>query len=110
MKGKQHMLSTMKHRLNEKRRSGENEVIWQLSHVQKEYLENLGYKIIPWLYRINTRQFANISLIRNKLIRDVHYARKRGCFEIYKNLSEQDRETLREINVKYTIQKYKIIL
>ena len=110
MKNKDNRLDALKYRLKEKKAAGEAEVIWHLRDEQKEYLEKIGYQVIPWLYIIKTKTIPNVKKSGSKLLKDVHFAKQRGCTELYKKLSNNDRELLTEFGVHYSEFKYKIIL
>lgn len=88
---------------------GQEGRIWKLSKVQLEFYGRY-YEIEPFRYTITTRPFSQIHHIKNPLIKDVHYAYKRGKKTLTKRLSEKDREVLDAYGVKYKVCQYHIVL
>jgi len=84
--------------------------IWKLDKSQQEYLANLGFPIMPWIYRIKTKAFRNIHNIPHSLIKDIHYAYKRGRKELFIKLKRDEMRLLEEYGVYVLPYKYKIIL
>ncbi len=103
-------LAGIKHQLIQKRENGVKEVIWKIDVEQREYVEQLGYNVIPWIYEVTTRSICNIKNVRYSLIKRVHYANKRGQRKVYMKPKIHDLETLAEFGIKYRPFKYKIIL
>lgn len=110
MTNKQHRLSGLKYQLSQSKGDGKNEVIKKLSTEQLEYVENLGYDTIPWLYEIYTKTFYRIKDVDSSLIKDIHYACKKGRKKLYRKLKLQEIKELEKYNVSYRGYKYKIIL
>lgn len=102
--------SKLKHQLLEKKRNGVKEVIWKLNSQQKGFIEEtLNFIVEPYLYKIRTRSFYNIS-DKDSLLKDIHYKNKRGVQECVFKLSSKERKLLDDFEVKYTPYKYKIKL
>lgn len=110
MKKSQNDLYIMRCKLEEKRKNGVKEVLWKLNQQQRDFLTQQGYCIKPWLFCISTKEIWYVSKCESKLLKEIHFARRRGVRAIYKALSEHDKATLREHGIKYVVQKFKIIL
>lgn len=110
MTNKEKRLSALKYKLRQKKENCEKEVIWKLSNEQKEYVEQLGYTVIPWIYEITTKSIIGIRGVTEPMIRDVHYAGKRGQKKLYRKLKKKELKTLEEYGVRCYPFKYKIIL
>lgn len=110
MKKTQNDLHLMRCKLEEKRRNRVKEVLWKLNQQQRDFLTAQGYTIIPWLFCITTKEIWNVAKCDSKLIKEIHFAHRRGMKTIYKALSENEKATLKEHGVKYAVQKFKIIL
>lgn len=110
MTNKEKQLSALKHKLRNKKENREKEVIWKLSIVQKEYIEQLGYTLVPWIYEIITKSIIDVKRAKAPIIREVHYANKRGQKKMYRKLKSQELRSLNEYGVNYYPYKYKIIL
>ena len=78
MKNDCYELKCLKQMLRQKREDGVKVLEWKLTAKRKEYIENLGYIVEPYLYSINTKTFCNIRHIHSTLLKDLHYAKKRG--------------------------------
>lgn len=109
MRNKQYQLSKVRRTLKERERNGVPYVIWKLSPEQKEEVEKWWYTE-EYLYSIRTRQFPNIRDFSSNLLKDLHYARKRGKLMIVRKLKEPDKEVLEEQGIRYYPIKFKIYL
>ena len=110
MKNKQNEVSRLKWTLLKKRRDGVRQVIWRVdSKAQKDEVLRLGFSMEPWLYEIWTRPFKFIK-DKPSLMKDVHYAYKRGKKCIVRHLTKRDVELLKEFDVYVRVIKYKITL
>lgn len=102
--------SKLKYQLLEKKRKGVKEVIWKLNSQQKGFIEEtLKFIVEPYLYKIRTKSFYNIS-DKDSLLKDIHYKNKRGVQECVFKLNSKQIELLDEFGVKYKPYKYKIKL
>jgi len=106
MKNKQHDLSVLKHRLREKAEAGVSEVKWKLDEEQVEYLQRQGYSVEPWLYCIITRELVNVARCDSKLLKEIHYSRKKNRKALFKPLTPKQEEVLRKHDVKFYPCKY----
>lgn len=110
MKNKQHEASKIKKMLFSKKRAGVRYVIWRLdSKAQKDEVQRLGFPMEPWLYEIRTKPFKYIK-DKPSLIKDVHYAYKRGNKRIVRHLTKQEMNLLEEYEIRGRVIKYKITL
>lgn len=110
MKRKEFELSRSKKVLLAKKRKGEKEVIWRIENKEQlEYLKRF-FAVEPWLFEIRTRKFFNIRAITSNLLKDVHYANKKGKKTIVRKLKKSDFVNLDNYGVKYRTIKYRIIL
>lgn len=99
----------MKKRLFDMKRSGVKSVHWKLSYEQKEVLSKF-FPIIPYLTEISTRPFNNIRIIRSPLLKDVHYAFKKGKMKIVKKIGREEEELLKANHIPHRVIKYEIKL
>ena len=60
MKKENYEFKRLKHTLRQKREAGVKVLEWKLTAEKKEFIENLGYKVEPFLYSVKTRTFYNI--------------------------------------------------
>lgn len=93
-----------------KKANGVKSVIWRLdSSYRRETIERMGLVAEPFLYEIKTKQ---ISRVANKpsIVKDVHYASKRGKKTLVKRLTNEQMETLISYGFYVRAIKYKIWL
>ncbi len=111
MKNNQNRLSGLKYQLRTQKEAGKKEVTKKLSDEQREFIEEvLGYETKPWLYEITTKTIEHVRKVKSSIIRDIHYAKKRGQKKLYKRLKVQDKKTLDEYGIVYRRFKDRIIL
>ena len=110
MQHKNFELSRTKKILLDKKRRGEKYVTWKLSKQQEEVVDRLRLKRVPWLYEIKTKKFSNVCSLQYTILRDIHYAWKRGKKTIVTQLNRRDIEVLSEYDVQFHVLKYKIYL
>lgn len=110
MKEKAYKNAQLKRQLALYKAQGKKELIWKLSIERKEYIENLGYTVEPYLFEITTKPFHNIRLIKYSLIRDVYYKNKYGKRTFTRKLNKYEQNILSEYGVKFRTVKYKIYL
>lgn len=103
--------SKIKKQLLAKRSKGESFVIWNLTPQQVEFVQNLGFEIIPYIFRISTKKIL-FKDVRNKsaILKEIHYASRDKKSRIFRKLNHSDRRLLKEYGVYYTPFKYKVIL
>lgn len=110
MKNEEYKLNQMKYKLRELKERRVKIVIWKLTREEREYIEELGYEVIPYLYEISTKTFKNLYEIKDSRIRDIHYSSKQGKKTIILRLKKKDMEVLKDFNIKFRPVKFKIRL
>ena len=110
MTRREYRKNKMRFQLEERRGKRIPSVIWKLDKEQCEILDELGYTTKPLIYEVTTRPFQNIRWINNSLVRDVHYACKRGRRVIYLRAKERELEVLKDFGIKFKPYKYEIKL
>ena len=110
MKAKEYKDLQLKRQLVLYKAQGKKELIWKLSIDRKEYIENLGYTIEPYLFEITTKPFHNIRCIKKPLIKEIYYTNKQGKQTLVRKLSKEEQTLLREYGIKFRVIKYKIHL
>ena len=87
---------------------GVKEVIWRLNLAQRNYIEDsLHFVVEPYLYKVKTRRFYNISNLPS-VLKDIHYQNRKGVKEYITKLSFSDKKILEDFGVNYVPYKYKI--
>lgn len=109
MKDKKYRLELLKKQLQTDEAKGIKVREWQLSREQYEYVKGLGYKVEAILYSFKTRQFQNIRS-KPALIKEIHYASKRGKWMMKKRLNKSEMQILKEYNIKFKPVVFKIYL
>ena len=110
MKKQAYLGADIKRKLREERGKGRKVLIWKLSQEQKATIENMGYPVQEYLFSIKTRPMKNIRMVKSSLLKDIHYAYKRGKEYLVKPLSSEEREFLREYGITSRVLKYMIHL
>jgi len=103
-------LKYLKHDLRQKREAGIKVLEWKLTAEKKEYIENLGYRVEPYLYEIKTKKFYNVRNLQSTLLKDLHYKNKRGKKGMVRALKRGDKQILDEYGIRYYPVKYRIYL
>lgn len=109
MKRKQYHLHKLKKELELRKAKGRKYVTWSLSAEEREYLFQLGYDISVELYVIETKRFINPKSI-NGVLKDIHFAHKKGRDTIVRNLKKDQLKTLDKYDIKYYPIKYRVFL
>lgn len=102
--------SKLKKDLALRRQRGIKVVIWKMSDKKKGEVEELGYRVEPYLYAIRTRTFKNIRNLNSTLLKDLHHMKKNGKDLEVRMLKHGDKEVLDKYGIKYYPIKYKIYL
>ena len=111
MTNKQKQFARIKCQLIQRRENGNKEVIWKLSQEQREFVENnLGYRIIPWIYEISTTTIASVNFGGDSMMYQIYTARRRGQKKIYRKLKRREKKSLDDYGIRYRPFKYKIVL
>lgn len=110
MKNRDYRLCETKHKLRQLKERRVKSVIWKLSRQQREYIEGLGYEVIPYLYEIHTKTFKNLSSVKEHKLREVHYSNKAGKKTIVMQLSKNEMRTFEEYGIRFRPIKFKILI
>lgn len=89
--------------LKEKKARGIPLIVYRLNSDQLDYVENvLGYKTIPFIYTIYTKNLVYRE-IRNKggLLMEVYFAKKNNKPKIHRTLTHSEKKLLREHHIFY---------
>lgn len=99
--------SRLKYQIKDPKNANKN---WRLNKEQITYIQNvLGRDVVESLYEINTKHFDNIRKVQSKLLKDLHFAHKRGKKTIVRSaLTSDQKALLRSVGVYYRPIKYKI--
>ena len=110
MKRKQCVASKTRKMLLAKKNNGVKFVIWRIaSKERRDEIERLRFPMIPWLFEIKTKPLSRVSG-KPKLLKDIHFAYKRGKKFMVKHLDEQQLALLKEYGFHVRVAKYKIVL
>ena len=109
MKNTNYRFSKIKRKLRDLEKRRVKSVIWTLTEDTKEFVEKL-YPTVPVYYSINTRTFFHLSEVKETILKDLHYARKRGKRRMVRKLNEEQRKILDNKGINYCPIKYEIIL
>ena len=110
MKNKNYRKNRLKKKLIQRQNDGIEILIWKLNLYDKREIEELGYKVEPFLYFVQTKNFYDIKKIHSSFLKDLHYAKKRGKNYIVRPLSNIEKELLDRYLIQYYPLKYKIYL
>lgn len=110
MKNKNYKQNRLKKKLIQRANDGNEILIWKLNPYDKRMIEELGYKVEPFLYFVQTKNFYNIKKIHSSLLKDLHYAQKRGKNFIVRPLNDIEKDLLYRYGIQYYPLKYKIYL
>lgn len=105
---KSFLYSRTKRKLDELQRNGVKYVIWSLDPNIVPFVKKL-YGATPYLYSIRTTRFSDIHS-KNKLLKDLHYANKKGKEFVTRKLTEDEKEILQSNGVSYRTVKYWVTL
>ena len=111
VKGQALSAKKMRYNLLERKKRGERYIYWKISSTQQlRELERLGFEKEPWFYLIHTRTFRNIHYVKASILKDVHYANKKGQTTIVRRLKNGEGRILTECGIKFEPIKYRIDL
>ena len=90
---------------------GKKEVFWTLSKEKLEQIEEAGFRVEPYIYKVRTKRFSKCALAHGKsLLKSLHYGAVAGKSFISCKLKNSDLEFLRVNDISYKVQKYRIII
>lgn len=99
-----------KYKIEELKRRRVRSKEWVLTNKEKQYIESLGYEVIPIIYEVTTKHLKNLYSIKNHKLREIHYANKEGKRRIGMKLTKEDMQQLKEHNIRFRAVKFKIII
>ena len=105
MKSKQLRYSRMKFYLSKLKTNRDKYYIWKLSNECKDFIENMGYTVKPYLFEIKTRR---IPWAKTQILKEIHYKNREGKISYVRKLNSEEMEILKENNINFTIAKYLI--
>lgn len=98
-------------KLEAMQKHGKKEVLWTLSQEQLEQIEESGYVVEPYIYKVRTRRFSKCALAHGAgLLKDLHYASKKGKDFLFCKLRKEDFEFLKNNDISYRPLKYRILI
>ena len=78
MKNGDYRQNRLKKKILERKNYGMEFLIWKLNPDDKRIIEELGYRVEPYLYFVQTKLFYNINNICGSLLKDLHFSKKNG--------------------------------
>jgi len=110
MKNKQNAMSGLKFLLRAKKQKGEKTAILKLNSDQRDFVENLGYEVKPYLYKVQTRVFPWGIMRHDSLMKRVHFAARKGIRYLYLKLDAEDVKVLQDCGLFVARFKDEVIL
>ena len=105
-----HNFSAIKHQLSEKKRHGVKSVLWKLTKEQNGYVQRtMNYVTEPEIYQVRTKKI-NIPGKWSPIVKEVNYAFRRNCKNIYRRLTPSELAELKQHDVQVTPFKYRVYL
>jgi len=102
--------SKLEQRLNAVRQKGKQEVVWNLTEEQAEFIKSeLHLVVIPTLYEIQTKRIRQASNAM-WLLQEIHRASKNGQTKIYKAIRKKELKFLSREDIPFRPVRYRIIL
>ena len=86
------------------------ELYWSLTEAQVENIKNMGFHVEPSIYEIKTKKMSNLRFVNEKILKDIHFANKRGKQFFTKSLNEDEKTLLSENGINFRVVKYLIKL
>lgn len=110
MKKEDNKLCQLKYKLRELKMRRIRSITWRLTKEEREYIEDLGYRVEPYLYEVRTKTFPNLFEIKNSLIRSIHYSCKKRKKNVVLRLNRKDMKVLEEYHINFRPVKFEIFL
>ena len=110
MAGRITNLYEMGNRLIQKRLNGENDPIWKLTPIERDYIEEIGFRTKPWIYEISTREMYGLPKNPTTLMKSIYNARMKGVRKITRRASEEEVRILEAYGIKCVPVRYRIFL
>ena len=109
MRTRDYRVSKTMKTLKELKHNGKKFVIWSLPNKEVKAQVEKRYNTIPQILDLKTRTFSRVAT-KPTLIKDVHYAKKRGKDRMSLHLENSEISVLQEYGVQYREAKYMIVL
>ena len=109
MRTRDYRVSKTMKTLKELKHNGKKFVIWSLPNKEVKAQVEKRYNTIPWIFELKTRTFSRVAT-KPTLIKDVHYAKKRGKDRMSLHLENSEISVLQEYGIQYREAKYMIVL
>lgn len=110
MKNKDFQYVKLREQLRRYKTNGTKVLEWRLTYQEIKIIEDIGYRIEPYLYLITTREFFKIGKINNSLIKEIHLKSKEKKHTYIRKLNKKEKSTLDSFGVRYRPIVYKIHL
>jgi len=111
MKNKQNAMSGLKYLLRKRKKEGEKVAILKLNSDQRAYVENLGYEVRPYMFKVQTRTFTWDIRRNDRLLKRIHFAAIKGFRCLYlKQLTAEDLKVLQDCGLSAYRLKDEVIL
>ena len=108
MKNRDYRMLKIKNQLRRLKQNGVEYVLWSLNDEQTKYVENLGYEVIPCIFKIRAKRLIfKDTWNKSSLLRQVNFSKKASFI---RKLSKKEQRLLDENDVYYTPVKKKIVL
>ena len=101
--------SQLKHEVYQAKNAGKKHLTLKISEQQAEFLRRLGFRVVDYLYWIETRTWCNASDMRG-VLKELHFLRKGGKRSCVRRLNKKEIALLDEHDVRYEVMKYRIYL
>lgn len=99
----------LRHEVCQARNAGKKQLIKRISEQQADFLREEGFKVEPYLYKIQTRAWKSSDDLQG-VLKELHFLRKQGVTNCVRKLNKKDLKRLDEYHVRYEVIKYRIIL
>lgn len=110
MKDRCYKQAQMKHQLFQMRNAKKRNPIWRLTYDQVDYIQRIGFPVVPRLYRITTKMIWDVKN-QPGILKEIHYSHvKEHKRHLYMSLSKKQRELLRRHMVAFEEYKYEVLL
>ena len=101
--------SQLKQEVYQAKNAGKKHLTLKISEQQAEFLRRLGFRVVDYLYWIETRTWCNASDMRG-VLKELHFLRKGGKRSCVRRLNKKEIALLDEHDVRYEVMKYRIYL
>ena len=101
--------SQLKHEVYQAKNAGKKHLTLKITEQQAEFLRRLGFKVVDYLYWIETRTWCNVNDVRG-VLKELHFLRKGGKRSCVRRLNRKELALLDEYDVRYEVMKYRIYL